>query len=632
MHRESIVIDLRNTPVAQPIMESLASVKEFEKTPLQLQFPHTNSYDLFMESAERFDNDAAIEFLLTGQKGEPTQTLSFKELARQITQTANLLHSLGILSRDSVSILLPILPQSHSAIWGSQAAGIANPINPLLEADHIAEIIEAAQSRIVICLGPSSHSDLWNKLLQILHRLSQVHTVIVVQQQHFTNIELSIPDNVKINIVDFNSAIAQQPGDRLRSERVFEASDIAAYFHTGGTTGRPKIAQLTHGNMAFLGQLMQIYTAHLPRHTVLCGLPLFHIYGVIIQGIAAFSVGYRVLLLTPAGFRSPEGMKNFWHHIERFKVRGFSTVPTVLMALSQIPVGEADISSLQTINSGAAPLSPAFENNFEEKFNVAISNGYGMTETTALISRAPAWQPPGSVGMRLPYSQIRVVHLHEDIVIRECTFGESGVILVKGPQVFSGYKEESDNRHAWIEKEWFNTGDLGYLDESGYLFLSGRAKDLIIRGGHNIDPALIEDALSRHPAVINAVAIGQPDAYAGELPMAFVVLANGTQASVMELLAYCEKHIPERAAIPKRIEIIPAMPLTAVGKIFRPALRQRITELVIAETLQANNINAVLTSRLDKKSGLTVEIRLPNSDQQQARDLLAPYALSFEYL
>ncbi len=626
------MIDLSNTPVAEPLMESIESIEAFEKTALNTQFPFSDSYSLLQKSAERFGDDPALEFLLSGRRDETPQTITFRQLGQSITQTANLLHSLGVDENTAVSIVLPILPQSHPAIWGSQAAGIANPINPMLEAEHIAEIIEAAEAKVIICLAPSEHTDIWEKLMQVMHRLPLVHTIIAVTQPYFTHSEFTLPASVNAKLLNYNASIAEQVSDQLISGRQFAADQIAAYFHTGGTTGRPKIAQLTHGNMAFLGQLMQIYTAHMPRHTVLCGLPLFHIYGVIIQGIAAFSVGYTVLLLTPAGFRSMEGMKNFWHHIDRFKIRSFSTVPTVLMALANIPVGDADISSLTNINSGAAPLSPKFEHVFEKNFDVEVSNGYGMTETTALISRAPIEQPPGSVGMRLPYSQIRIAHLNEGTIVKDCELNESGVILVKGPQVFRGYKAQSDNTNAWIDGDWFNTGDLGYLDENGFLYLSGRAKDLIIRGGHNIDPVIIEDAIATHPSVASCIAVGLPDAYAGELPMAFVVLKPGEQLSAQALLSYAEEHISERAAIPKRIEIIPAMPLTAVGKVFRPALRQQITEIMLRELLSEHNVEAEVSSRLDKKSGLTMVIKLADSGKQQTVDeLLTPYSFAVEF-
>jgi len=619
---------LDRLPVSEPLLESLQAVEEFEQTPLLENFPHTDSYEMLSLSAEQFGDDPALEFLLTGQKDEAARTVSYRELGQRINQTANLLNSLGLQTEQAVSIVLPILPETHFAIWGAQAAGIANPINPMLEADHLGEIMHAAESRTVICLAPSDYTDIWDKVVAALEHADTVTTILAVQVPGLTKEETPTVADPAIQVISFNDAIEQQNAQALDSGRQFNGDDIAAYFHTGGTTGRPKIAQLTHRNMAFLGQLMQIYTAHQERQTVLCGLPLFHIYGVIIQGVAAFSVGYRIVLMTPAGFRSPEAMKNFWQHIDHFQVKSFSTVPTVLMALSQIPPGDADISCLTNINSGAAPLSQPFKLGFEKTFEVDVANGYGMTETTSLISRAPTYQPPGSVGMRLPYSTIRIAQMQGKEVEKDCELGESGVILVKGPQVFRGYKHASDNANAWTEDGWFNTGDLGYLDGDGFLYLSGRAKDLIIRSGHNIDPALIEESLNAHPAINTSIAVGLPDPYAGELPMAFIVFEPGQSLTEQELHDYCAEHISERAAIPKRFEVIDAMPLTAVGKIFRPRLRQLITEKALTELLEENHIAARVETELHKQKGLSVNVQLTNQDDtDKAKGLLQNFTL-----
>ncbi len=604
------MFQLSDTPAPEPIMDTIGNIVDFERTPLAEQFPFTDSYHLIQSSVTRFGDDIALEFLLQGLPDEPTRQISFAELGRKINSTANLLNSLGINASGAVSIILPALPQTHFALWGSQAAGIANPINPMLEAEHISEIIAAAKSSVIICLGKSPHSDIWDKVMAALKNLPQVKTVLAVTIPGLCDNLPTAPADASFKLLDFDLAIAQMPGESLSSNRQFSGDQIAAYFHTGGTTGRPKLAQLTHMNMAFIGQLMQVYTAHQQRQTILCGLPLFHIYGCIIQGVAAFAVGYRILLMTPAGFRSIPAMTNFWKHIERFKITSFAAVPTVLMALSDIPVGDSDISSLTNVNSGAAPLPQPFKEGFETRHSVDVSNGYGMTETTALISRAPANQPPGSVGMRIPYSQIRIAQLDGTKVIKECELEESGVILVKGPQVFAGYKSDSDNLLAWVEDGWFNTGDLGYLDQNGYLYLSGREKDLIIRSGHNIDPELIEEPLNAHPEVVLAIAIGMPDAYAGELPMAYVVRTEGANADTAELLAHCAKHISERAAVPKRIEFIDAMPLTAVGKVFRPKLRQMISERIVKEVLSSMGIEGDVSSELEKKRGLVIRLAL----------------------
>lgn len=620
------MFQLSDMPTPEPIMDTIGNIQDFEATPLAEQFPFTDSYNLIQSSVARFKDDVALEFLLQGLPDEPTTKISFSEFGHKINSTANLLTQLGIGQSDAVSIILPALPQTHFAIWGSQAAGISNPINPMLEAEHIGEIIAAAGARVVICLGKSKHSDIWDKVIAGIKDLPQVKTVLAVNIAGMTE-ELPAQDpNSTYDILDFNKAVAEMPGGELASKREFSGDQIAAYFHTGGTTGRPKLAQLTHMNMAFIGQLMQVYTAHQNRQTILCGLPLFHIYGCIIQGVAAFAVGYRILLMTPSGFRSIPAMTNFWKHIDRFKITSFATVPTVLMALSDIPVGDADISSLTNVNSGAAPLSQPFKQGFEKKHSVDVSNGYGMTETTALISRAPANQPPSSVGMRIPYSQIRIAHVDGTSITKNCELGESGVILVKGPQVFAGYKTESDNKLAWVEDGWFNTGDLGYMDEEGYLYLSGRAKDLIIRSGHNIDPELIEEPLNSHPDVVVSIAIGMPDAYAGELPMAYVVKTPASSVSASELIQYCTDHISERAAVPKRIEFIDAMPLTAVGKIFRPALRQMIAESIVSDVLASMGVTATISSETEKKRGLVISIALDDKDKiSEVNSMLQSY-------
>lgn len=605
---------------SKALLDTLEDIKKFEQTPLSERFPLQNTLEVIENNAARYGDDPALEFLLTGKRDEVPVTITFNELADKTRQTANLLTSLGLAEDEALSIMLPTLPQSHPLILGAQCAGIANPLNPLLESEHLAEIMTAANARIIACLAPSPHSDLWQKMLSVLPRLPAIHSVLMIHIPGLTDPDAAtdLPDHVEV--LDYNLAVSRQPATHLISERQIHSHTLAAFFHTGGTTGRPKIAQLTHGNMAFLGQLAESLNHHLARQTVLCGLPLFHIFGVIILGIGAFSAGNRVVLLTPSGFRNPEVIKNFWHHVARFKAGTVSLVPTVLSALTQIPVGDEDISSLQRLSSGAAPLSPSLAKRVADEIGVAVTNGYGMTETTSLISRAPDTQPPGSSGLRLPYSQIRIAHLDGDKVTRDCGLGETGVVLVRGPQVFAGYREAADNKGAWIEGDWFNTGDLGYLEESGYLFLTGRAKDLIIRGGHNIDPETIEEPLNRHPAVLSSIAIGMPDPYAGELPMAFVVLKPSATASADELLAYAQQEIQERAAIPKRIVFLDEIPTTAVGKIFRPAMRQHITATVIQEALLAANISAEVSAKIDSKLGMKVEVRLANPEQQQSAE------------
>ena len=172
------MIDLSQRPASEPLLETIAEVEAFEKTPLIERFPYTDSYNLIKDSADRFKDKAALEFLLQGLPDEPAQSVSFAELGAQVTRTANLLNELGVTTNDAVSIILPILPQTHFAIWGAQAAGISNPINPLLEAEHIAEIVTAANAKVVICLAQSEHSDINEKVRAALSQCASVTTLL----------------------------------------------------------------------------------------------------------------------------------------------------------------------------------------------------------------------------------------------------------------------------------------------------------------------------------------------------------------------------------------------------------------------------------------------------------------------
>ena len=223
-----------------------------------------------------------------------------------------------------------------------------------------------------------------------------------------------------------------------------------------------------------------------------------------------------------------------------------------------------------------------------------------MTETSSVhcMGYPDMATPAGSVGRPLPHARVRVVKLDADgHCSGDCAPGEIGVVAMAGPGVFGGYLMDKHNQGAFIEPGWVNSGDLGRLDEQGQLWITGRAKDLIIRGAHNIDPAPLEELLYRHPAVALAALVGQPDAYAGELPVAYVQLKAGAPADAAALIGYLKEHTPERAAVPVALHFVDPMPLTAVGKIFKPALRvdamQRVAEDLLRDLPAAGESCAV---------------------------------------
>jgi fatty-acyl-CoA synthase len=318
-------------------------------------------------------------------------------------------------------------------------------------------------------------------------------------------------------------------------------------------------------------------------------------------------------MLTPAGYRAPGLLDQFWAIARRFGATTFSSVPTVLSSLLDKPWPEGGVPTLRHVLCGAAPLPRQVALDFERLTGARIHEGYGLTEGACVstLNLLHGRRQLGTVGVRLPYQEVRLFALGVDGKPTGLTAqgASPGVIGIRGPNVFQGYLRAGDNDGIWIAGGWFNTGDLGRWDEHGHLVLCGRAKDLIIRGGHNIDPQLIEDALAKHPAVAMAAAIGQPDRHAGELPVAYVALRAGSRIDADDLLEHARAAIPERAAVPVRITILPALPLTTVGKVSKPHLRAMAFERVLREALDAEQLHDVdLHSELAQSGGVAMEL------------------------
>jgi fatty-acyl-CoA synthase len=227
---------------------------------------------------------------------------------------------------------------------------------------------------------------------------------------------------------------------------------------------------------------------------------------------------------------------------------------------------------------------------FEEHSGLKILEGYGLTEGTCVSAINPyeGEQKVGSIGLRLPYQDMRVFIVDETgKYVRQAETDEIGSVCIKGPNVFKGYLDEAQNRDIWPKEGWLNTGDLGRQDGDGYFWLTGRIKELIIRGGHNIDPAAIEDPLYRLPGIRLAAAVGRPDPHVGEVPIAYVQLQEDADLSEAQIFEYLEGEIGERAAIPKEVFIVDQIPLTPVGKIFKPSLRWQAIQRVYQTELEA---------------------------------------------
>lgn len=621
-----------------PLIRTLQDIEQIESTPLSERDLPSSTFELIRRTAQASPEAAALSFILQGTGEETPLRLNYAELLGKITQTANAFHRLGLRPGKAVSFLLPNLPQTHYTIWGGEAAGIVNAINPLLDAEHIAELIHASDSELLVTLAPFPGTDLWDKVNALRDQLPELKAILCVDMANL----LPEPQRSALKaqrgplpegVLDFDETIAACPADHLESGRVIAADDIASYFHTGGTTGTPKLAPHSHGNEVAMAYSMNLVTRFGVGDVTLCGLPLFHVNGVIVTGLAAFIGGAEVLLATPQGYRNTTLIGNFWKVIERHKVSFFSGVPTIYAGLLQIPSEGHDLSSLKYALCGAAPMPVELIRQFEAKTGLTLLEGYGLTEgTCGSCANPPAGERrPGSIGLPMPYCEVRIKVLDEQgRYLRDAEQDEIGNLCIRGATVFRGYLQASKNADIWVDGDWFNTGDLGRVDADGYIWLTGRSKDLIIRGGHNIDPQMIEEALHKHPAVAMAAAVGKPDEKAGELPVVYVQLKPGAQTSETELLEHAAAHIPERAAVPKDAWIIDAIPLTAVGKTFKPALRfdaiARVYQAAIDELHPAVRVEVLS----DDRAGQLAHIHLPNQDQALAASIgerLSGYAV-----
>ncbi|MCW9045561.1 MAG: acyl-CoA synthetase, partial [Alphaproteobacteria bacterium] len=463
-------------------IRTLQDIEEFEKTPLEKRFSERSTYEIIKNAAAKNGDKTAISFLPTGSVNDVPVEVTFNTLFARTNQTANLLNDLGVGDDASVSFLLPNLPETHFLIWGGEAAGIVNPINPLLEPHQIADIMIAANSKVLVALGPLPGTEIWSKAEAVKDMVPCLETVIQVLG----------PGDESKGILSYDKVIDKYPSDKLTSGREIKPDDIAAYFHTGGTTGAPKLAQHTHFGEVFEAWAMGHMMGTTSTDALICGLPLFHVNAVIVTGLAPFMFGASVVIPSPAGYRTPVVIQEFWKITERYKATFFSAVPTIYSALLNVPIGDTDVSSLRNAICGAAPMPVEVIKAFEETSGVKIQEGYGLTEGTcaSCVNPSHGERRTGSIGFRFPYQEMKAVKVDNNgDYLADCGIDEVGVISISGPNVFPGYKQEKHNQGIWVKEGWLNTGDLGRVDADGYFWLTGRAKDLIIRGGHNIDPA-----------------------------------------------------------------------------------------------------------------------------------------------
>lgn len=610
---------------------TLANLREIEALEAQYSFdeiaagfaPAQTIYSLFETSAARYAGRCAISMVLTGDEDEAVRRVSYQALLEGITQSANLFASLGG-ENAGVAYLLPSLVETHFVLWGAEVSGYAVPVNPLLSHEQLVELLAASGAKILVTVGPDVDAPTWEKSVRVKQALPALSLVCI-----------GAPAQPDVDCLDFHTHLARQRADALAFDPRKEAGSTVACFHTGGTTGVPKLVIHTNRNQICAAFGAAALLSLTEQDKVTNGMPLFHVGGAISSSLAFFIRGAEVVILSPAGLRNPAMVQRHWRIVRRMGVTIVGAVPTALAALLAVPF-EGPLTTVRFGITGAAPLSRSTAERFTAITGKPLHEILGMTESGGVTAVDPTGAPPtaGSVGVRAPYTRMRVRRLAAaGDPGDDCAPGEIGTLYVTGPTVSPGYLDPSQNGKVFRDG-WLDTGDLAYLDADGKLFIAGRAKDIIIRSGHNIDPAMVEAAFARHPAVAAAVVVGQPDAYAGELPVAYVTKAAGKAVDEAELLDFARQYISERPAWPKQVHVVDALPLTAVGKVHRPTLRADAAVRLLRPALQeaAPAARIEVEARDGGKRGLEVFVTASNCCDDAAKaldDLLRPFL--FEY-
>ncbi|NYI44461.1 fatty-acyl-CoA synthase [Nocardioides aromaticivorans] len=627
-------------PTAWPTFEAPEDVERIEAVPLAERDLPATTYQVLRRAAGQWSERVAVSVMPDATRWREAASLTYAELLDGVDRVANALVRRGVTPTTPVAIVAPNCLQLVPAMLGVQAAGVAVPLNGGLSAEHLATLLERAGVRHAVVASSDLDGGIWDKVSGLAAAGHLDHLYLLDPTDRTRTPVAAHPDVDGDVAVEYlaDAAAAEQPG----YDDPHTSGDIAAVFHTGGTTGIPKLAAHTHANQVIDAWLIAADstadstadTSGEPA-TILGALPLFHVNALHVTMLAPMLKGQRVVWAGPLGYRDPALYSEIWKIVEHYSVATMSAVPTVYAVLAGCPV-DADISSLRFAVVGASALPPAVRTAFENHTGVPLLEGYGLTEGTCASARSFVSDPrPGSVGKRLPYQQLRVVDVAPDGSWTDVPAGAVGTLLIGGPTVFAGYVTgRGDDGFVLdhlgkVRDGWLDTGDLARIDD-GFLHLTGRAKDLIIRGGHNIDPAAIEDALRAHPAVADAAAVGRPDPRAGEVPVAYVTVAAGTETSAGDLEAFVAASSLEPAARPKSVTILDALPVTDVGKPYKLALRadaaRRAVEDALADLVGVTGIEGLVA---DGSVRVVVTVG-PDADAVAVRDLLDQFALASE--
>jgi fatty-acyl-CoA synthase len=562
----------------------------------------------------------AVIYLRSALDPDPV-VYSYDAMMGFIKAAENRFRALGIGAGDAVAILTPSGPATIAAIWGAAACGVAEPLNLLFSREAIVAQLNAIKARLLLVPPLGMPGGLHEKVVGIDKEVPTLTRIIVVPLDGTVAFdgEALTPD-------------ASWRDDYGRCTDAAAADRVTVMLPTGGTTGHPKVARLTNRGMVVSCIASRMALDYRKGDRGMIALPLFHVGGLFVGVGGAFSVGATVMIPGPAGARDPALAANFWTIVETYRLTHAGNVPTTLGAIANVPVGGADISSLRVVPTGASVCPPEIERRFLATWGGScLQQVYGMTEVAGAITHDFAGTTPKRecVGTRNPLFELAV--LADGKIHREPWPAPVGELLVRGPQVFAGYVDRKQTEDAFHEG-WLRTGDLCRVDADGFVEIMGRAKDVIIRGGHNIDPRTIEDAALQFPGVGLAAAVGRPDAYAGEVPMLFVAAQPGATIDSNALAAFVQDRIIEPPARPRAVAVLADMPLTPIGKIFKPKLREIAAQEAARLLLAAEQLSdaASVEAITDPSRGLYLRITAGKDAAEKVQRLLQQFPVRVE--
>ncbi|MGC9270024.1 long-chain-fatty-acid--CoA ligase [Acidiphilium sp.] len=538
-------------------MDGLNSRAAFQAVPVALA-------TLLDETALRFADRPAIDFLGRGQ--------SWGEIGALADRAAAGLQKIGVVKGTKVGICLPNTPYSVIMFFAIlKAGGIVVNFNPLYTERELAAQVRDSGTEIMVTLDVALIQDkiaglvadgLFKRVI-VCSMVAALPPVKGLLLRLFKSKELaSVPDGAPY--LRFATLIAGAAKPAPVS--IDAKQDVAVLQYTGGTTGIPKGAMLSHANIT--ANIQQILTANPTigrgSERIMGILPLFHVFamtGVMVAGVA---IGAELILMPRLD------IKLLMASIERKRPSMMPGVPTLYSAICNAAGKGMDLSFITFCMSGGAPISVEVAERFQRLSHCPILEGYGLSETSPIVTATPPDRiKPGSVGVALPGTIVEIRDReHPETILPQ---GARGEICVRGPQVMQGYYNRPEETAQSFIDGAFRTGDVGYLDEDGYLFIVDRIKDLILCGGYNVYPRVIEEAAYQHPAVQDAIAIGIPDDYRGQAPKLFVTLRPGAQASEAQILAFLKDNL-NKIEMPKSVEIRSALPKTMVGKLSKKEL------------------------------------------------------------